>query len=427
MKKPLRVIHIMTHPPAYEAYANQPRPKINWDTPDASWVGIWGYDWADLLAIEVRKINEDIVHEIWQPDLRADKVYSHEIYPGVVHRMFPAQQKTRWVGLKRHETLISPMMGHFLEAAGTVGTIFHMGQSVTQPINEALLRIYTKVKFIFSFHGQIVLPGARIFRFQKNIFAKINYLLDHFQARKLFKKISYLTYQSDWNLEYLDHYYEGERKKLTMGLNFDQYQGYEKENCREDLGLPKDRKILITLSRLYDLKQVDHLIEILSKIQNDFLFIVVGHGTREYEAYLRKKAESLLVKNKIAFVGYRSGTEKIKYLNASDLFIHVSKSEAGPVVNMEAMACRLPILTTNTGNTAEFLKENVAGRVVGVVDYQQWQIEIENFLNGREIKVIDFELAKRNYDWQNIAGNFNEIYKMVLEKRVGDNENRRVL
>ncbi len=404
----------MTHPPAYGAYVKQPRPAINWDTPNGSWVGIWGYDWADQLAIEVRKVNEYTLHEIWQPDLRADKIYSREIYPGVVHRMFPAQQKTRWVGLKRNDTIISPMTAYFLESADTDGTIFHLVQSVLQPINELLLGTYTKANFIFSFHGQIDLPVASIYRFQKNVLAKINYLLDHIQARKCFRKISYLTYQSDWNLEYLNHYYQGERNKLTMGIDFDQYQGYEKEKCREDLGLPKDRKILVTLSRLYNLKQVDHLIEILSKIQNNFLFVIVGHGSREYESYLRKKAEFLLAKNKIAFVGYRSGIEKIKYLNASDLFIHVSKSEAGPVVNMEAMACGLPILTTNTGNTAEFLKENVAGKVVGIEDYQQWQIEIENFLNGREIKVIDFELAKRNYDWENIASEFNEIYKKVL-------------
>lgn len=414
------IVHIMTHPPDYESYSAQQRPPINFDTPDGSWVGIWGYDWADLLAIEVRKINECIPHEIWQPDLRADQIYSHEIYPGVVHRMFPAQQKTRWVGLKRHETLISPMMANYLRAVDTDGTICHIGQSVIQPINEALLRIYKKAKFIFSFHGQIDLPSARMFRFQKNVFSKINYLLDHIKAKMLFRKISYLTYQSDWKLEYLDHYYQGDRNKLTMGIDFDQYQGYEKEKCREDLGLPNDRKILVTLSRLYNLKQVDRLIQVLSKIKNDFLFIVVGHGAKDYEGYLRKKGNFLLKKNKIAFVGYKSGIEKIKYISASDLFIHVSKSEAGPVVNMEAMACRLPILTTDTGNTAEFLKKNMAGRVVGVEDYQQWQVEIEDFLNGIEIKVIDIDLAKRNYDWRNIAGKFNEIYKRVLEKR-GDN------
>jgi len=54
-KSPTKIIHIMNHPPAYEEYADKPRPAINWDTPNGSWVGIWGYDWSDQLASEILK------------------------------------------------------------------------------------------------------------------------------------------------------------------------------------------------------------------------------------------------------------------------------------------------------------------------------------------------------------------------------------
>jgi hypothetical protein len=60
MSPKVKVIHVMNHPPAYEEYSDMPRPHWNWNTPDGSWVGIWGYDWSDLLAIEVRKVNTDM-------------------------------------------------------------------------------------------------------------------------------------------------------------------------------------------------------------------------------------------------------------------------------------------------------------------------------------------------------------------------------
>lgn len=410
MTSRLRVIHIMDHPPAYNEYANQARPEINWDTPDGSWVGIWGYDWVDLLAIEVRKINESIDHEIWQPDLQADKVYSKAIFPGVIHRLLPAEVKTHWMGKKKQKIVDSPRMISFIDHGNMDNIIFHIGQSVTNPINKSLLKYYKKVKFIFSFHGQIILPIVSLLKLQKNIFAKFKYLSEHFQNIELFRQISHLTFQSTVNIKYLNIYYKGPTSQLTMGIHFNKYQGFDKERCKGELRLPQDRKILITISRLSDLKQIDRLIEVLTNIENDFLFIVVGHGIREYEKYLINKSRILIEKKKILFVGYKTGAEKSKFLKASDLFIHVSKTEAGPVVNMEAMASGLPILTTNTGHTAEFLGENRAGCIVGIKDYKGWQIEIEKFLSGQNIRKVDLSIARAEYDWENIARKFNQIY-----------------
>ena len=88
-----KVIHIMNHPPTYEEHANKPRPSINWDTPINGWVGIWGYDWSDQLASEILKVTNEFEHETWQPDLRADKIYSHTFENGLTQRMFPAVEK----------------------------------------------------------------------------------------------------------------------------------------------------------------------------------------------------------------------------------------------------------------------------------------------------------------------------------------------
>lgn len=83
----------MNRSPAYKEYANKSRPAINWDTPEDSWVGIWGYDWSDQLASEILKLTNEFEHEVWQPDMRADKIYSHTFKNGLTHRMFPVVEK----------------------------------------------------------------------------------------------------------------------------------------------------------------------------------------------------------------------------------------------------------------------------------------------------------------------------------------------
>jgi|GEM_PF-3074948 len=411
-----RVIHVMTHPPAYEMYAGQPRPEFNWDTPAGSWVGIWGYDWADLLAIEVQKINNRIKHEVWQPDLRADRVYSKEIFPGVIHRLFPASEARRFWGFIKNSAVNAPAMLHTVPKGAQ--HIFHMGQHLAHPINRALFLWHPEACFMASFHGEIRMPIFYIFKIQKNLFKKINYLIEHYQTKRLFKKVDYTTIQSSDKLSDLKKYYRGPTKTLTMGINFTEYKTTAKSIAREELNLPSDKIILLTICLLGERKQVDKLIEVLNLVNNDFLLIVMGSGERDYERFLAKKAEMLLSKNRIAFVGYRSGKEKLKYLSAADLFIHVSKSEAGPVVNMEAMASKLPILTTDTGYTAEFLKKNKAGCVVGINDYEEWKRQIESFLSGQRIKTVDYNLAKQEFDWENVASKASGIYEDIYRAKV---------
>jgi glycosyltransferase involved in cell wall biosynthesis len=405
----------MNHPPAYDEYSDKPRPEWTWDTSEGSWVGIWGYDWSDQLAIEIKKINKKFDHEIWQPDLRADRIYSQEIYPGVIHRLFPAKEKTTLIGLKRSREISSPEMIQFLNVEDASEIIFHIGQSVTCKINRCLLERFINAKFIFSYHGQITLPKISLLRIQKNILAKFHYLNEHFLSQKLFKQISYLTFQNNQNLAYLKYYYNGRLERITMGIHFDDFYKLGKAQCREELNLPQSSLIFLTVCRLYKLKQIDKLIEVLSKIERDFLFIVVGHGTREYEEYLNKKAEKLIEQKKILFTGFKKRPELIKYLNSSDLFIHVSKAEAGPVVCMEAMACGVPILCTDTGNTAEVLKENSAGIVVGANNYKYWEKEITNYLEGKAIKTLDLDIVKEHYEWGNIAKKFTAIYDKVRQ------------
>jgi glycosyltransferase involved in cell wall biosynthesis len=82
---------------------------------------------------------------------------------------------------------------------------------------------------------------------------------------------------------------------------------------------------------------------------------------------------------------------------------------------MEAMACGVPILCTDTGNTAEVLKENSAGIVVGANNYKYWEKEITNYLEGKAIKTLDLDIVKEHYEWGNIAKKFTAIYDKVRQ------------
>lgn len=394
----------MNHPPAYEEHSNKPRPVINWDTPDGSWVGIWGYDWSDQLASEILKLTNEFEHEVCQPDMRADKIYSHTFKNGLTHRMFPVVEKP-------NKEIISPLMLTCISPEALKRQhIFHIGYPHFSGLNKELIDTYKDQKFVLTFHGETNLPLNALFRIQRNPFKKIFYLRQHFSAKRYFRVIDHVTYQTEKNINTLKRYYNGKLTKLTMGIDTDKFKIIDKNECKDKLMIPQNTKVLLTVSRLNDLKQVDKCIDVLSKINEDFIFLIVGHGTREYEEYLREKAKKPLDKNRIRFEGYKTSNELVSYYNAADLFIHMSKSEAGPVSIMEAMACGLPIFCTDTGNTAEVLKENNVGVVVEINNYKEWEEKLTDFLNDNPIKALDINVVKEHYDWGNVATKFVEIY-----------------
>ncbi len=407
MTAKIKIIHIMNHPPAYEEYADKPRPGINWDTPNGSWVGIWDYDWSDQLASQILKRTDAFDHEVWQPDLSADKIYSHTFENGLTHRMFPAVKNP-------NKEIISPMMLTFLSVEDLKHNyIFHINYPHFLGLNKGLIDTYKNQKFVLTFHGEINLPFNALFRMQRNPLKKIFYLKQHFIAKRYFKLVDHVTYQTEKNIGTLKRYYNGKLTKLTMGIDTNKFRVIYKKECREKLLIPKETKVLLTVSQLIVRKQVDKIIDLLNEIEENFIFLIVGHGTKEYEKYLKGKTKNLSDKNRIRFEGYKTSNELVTYYNAADLFIHVSKSEAGPVSMMEAMACDLPIFCTDTGNTAEVLKENNAGIVVGINNYKDWEKELINYLEGKPIKTVDADVVKEHYDWSNIAEKFIKIYDQV--------------
>lgn len=411
MTAKIKIIHIMNHPPAYDEYSNQPRPDWSWNTPDGSWVGIGGYDWSDQLAIEMVKITKKYNHEIWQPDYRADRQYSHEIFPGVVHILFPAQKIKILHGLKRTTSLQSIEIIRSINSLQN-SSVLHLGHPVYEGLYKEIIKNY-KGKIISSYHGIINLPINNLWKVQKDPFKKISYLIQHFHAKRSFKLISHVTYMNNINYNSLRKYYSGPLTKLTMGIDTKKFRILDKNLIRQKLQLPNNKKILLSVTRLYSHKQVDRVIEVLNRIEQDFIFLVLGHGTSQYENYLQEKARPLLNSQKIRFEGYKRNDELIDYLNAADLFILVSKSEGASVAVMEAMACGLPIFCTDTGNAAEVLKENNAGIVVGITNYKEWKGKLIDYLRGKPVKVLDIDVVKEHYDWKNIAEKFIKIYDQI--------------
>ena len=183
--------------------------------------------------------------------------------------------------------------------------------------------------------------------------------------------------------------------------------------------------MLLSSSRLNSLKQVDRTINVLRNLMDyEFVYVVTGHGTENYERYLRSVGEPLLRSGHLKFLGHVPQESLRNIYNAADFFIMSSYSEAGPTSSLKALAMEVPVFTTDTGQMAEILSKHDAGVIVPRRDYKIWERELREILSGKKVKLLGREIVRKIHHWPYVAKQYIELYNRLLYKYYGNNNKR---
>ncbi|MFX0132348.1 MAG: glycosyltransferase family 4 protein [Candidatus Hodarchaeota archaeon] len=410
-----KIINIIPHPPPYDLYHKDPRPPINWDTPDGSWVGIWGYDWADLLGNELLKSSDEFKYEVWQPDLRADKTYSYTFESGLVHKLFPARKKSILTGLKIKREIYSDFIingiGNLDELNNNI--LLHLSAQPDYMYKLIQHKFYNRLPIVYQFLGD----ASSLFEYKtsKNILIRFHRKLILENNENFFSKCRNVFYCVKNNDSILRNYIKANFYYRIMGVDFNFWKrDTNKSTIREFLKIPEDKFILFSSSRLNNLKQIDKLIKALSQINNNFfIFYISGHGEKDYENYLKKLIIELKLYDKVIFLGYVTDDILKSYYLASDVFISTSLKEGGPMSVMKALALEVPVIVTDTG-ISYLLKERNAG-IILPSEYCEWATIIESVINGRLIKTIPREEVKQMFSWDVVAINYLNSYRKIYK------------
>ena len=127
-----------------------------------------------------------------------------------------------------------------------------------------------------------------------------------------------------------------------------------------------DRVELLFVGRLARVKGLLVLFEAMANIDPkvDLRLTIIGDGPDR--DLLEQAAEPL--GERIEFVGYRSQTDVADKLTETDMFVLPSFAEGVPVVLMEAMASRVPVIATSVAGVTELVEPGVSGFVVPAGD-----------------------------------------------------------
>jgi glycosyltransferase involved in cell wall biosynthesis len=130
--------------------------------------------------------------------------------------------------------------------------------------------------------------------------------------------------------------------------------------------IKKNEKIIFYCGSIYERKGIEYLIqaipEILRKI-NDCKLVITGklNSKDPFHTKIHELISRLNLENKIIFVGYFAYMDIPKLYSIADLFIFPSLEEQQPIVLLEAMAARVPIVTTSLDPIKEVIKDGENG------------------------------------------------------------------
>ena len=260
-----------------------------------------------------------------------------------------------------------------------------------------------------------------------------------------FAKADYISSYNQWSEDWLREQY-GQPNivgHIPPAPN-PQYKPMDKNLCREKLGLPKDKKIVLTVMRNQGRKKYPELFEAISKLndKNIVLYCHTHHQDRGWE--LTKLANQFGIANQVYFsykckscgkigadkfniskkckkcgaemaicaVHDGAEIEDMKHIyNSCDLYVQYANSEGFGIPVIEAAACGKRVLSINYS-----AQEDIIPKINGIaLKYTRLEREISTSCNraipdiGHLVQLLE-DSNTWEYDPQEVLNKLNENY-----------------
>jgi glycosyltransferase involved in cell wall biosynthesis len=169
-----------------------------------------------------------------------------------------------------------------------------------------------------------------------------------------------------------------------------------------------ERLQVCCVSRLVARKGVRYLVEAVARLPVELT--IVGAGEREQ--MLKKRVRTLGIEDRVTFTGYVPHEEISGYYEAADVFVLPSFNEGMSNTILEAMAAGLPIVTTDTGGTAELIDDNgyvvPAGDSAAIVEALSAYVDDigRRREHGRQSRATAEEMS-----WTTVADQYHDVYR----------------
>jgi len=211
---------------------------------------------------------------------------------------------------------------------------------------------------------------------------------------------------------------EREIRVIYNFIDFERFRKTNKEHFKKIIA-PEGERIIAHTSNFRKVKRVEDVIHIFHKIRQQVpsKLLMIGDGPERQ--HCEQLCRELDLCDEVRFLGKQDAIEEL--LAICDLFVIPSESESFGLAALEAMACEVPVISSNSGGLPEvnihgvtgFLSD--AGNVSEMADFAIQLLQNEDML--RRFRANALEQARR-FDIDRILPEYEQYYEEVIARSV---------
>ena len=208
---------------------------------------------------------------------------------------------------------------------------------------------------------------------------------------------------------------------LLNAVDTNKFKPQNKEDARNKLSLDLNKKIILFVGNLVDVKNPLFLIEACHRLKergvDNFVLVMIGDGYLKNK--IKNKITEYCLEKLIFLIGLQSHEKIPLWMSAADFLVLPSKNEGMPTVVLEAMACALPVIATEVGGIPEIIKDYNNGILIPSDDIEKLEKGMSRLINDEKLREEIsrkglFFIKEKGLTWLDEAYKTFGIYKGLL-------------
>jgi len=331
-------------------------------------------------------------------DFFSDKLFFHEVsvfdYPLFDHAPYETALTSKLVDVMRHEQLDLVHVHYAIPHA-----------SVAFMAREIVKSSGVYIPFITTLHGTDITLVGKNHSYEPVVTFAIN------------ESDGVTAVSADLKKNTFDHFdVHNEIEVIPNFVDLNRFSRKAKEHFRNAIA-PAGEKLIVHTSNFRKVKRIDHVVQVFNEIRKTIpsKLLLIGDGPER--THIEELSRSLEACNDIRFLGKQDSIEEI--LSVADLFILPSASESFGLSALEAMACEVPVISSDAGGIPELNIHGITGFLSKVGDIADMAKNAVYILENEERHLQFRQNAlkqARKFDLNQVVKLYEEYYLKIIAK-----------
>jgi glycosyltransferase involved in cell wall biosynthesis len=206
---------------------------------------------------------------------------------------------------------------------------------------------------------------------------------------------------------------------INNGVDTEVFKPVDKSIIRKKFGFDQHEKIILYTGRFHKEKNLNLLISSFDYLINSGKFparlVLVGEGETSDQILDLIREKNL--ESNVSILKPVADTEVPEIIGCADVLGLSSITEGFPLVILQALACDIPVVSTDVGEVSKVVINDVTGFIVQDFSCVTFADCLKNVLMNPDKFRGNCVAIARNYTWETVADKTIDIYQNVITKR----------